>query len=342
MDEETPLLRDYDVQDRAAESIHHHFCMLTGIHPFDGKNQQKHKLAAGGPSTLYGRVLQKRKAQNRTYVFTSMLWNGLLLSQVILGAALTALGASESSHILITIFGAMNTFIAGLIAFIKSRGLPMRAKMFRDDLDRVIDEIENSEVMWLGISKGVHGYDEIDPSEVSVRSEVARLTRLLYDKAVRSNTNNDPDMYIGASVESGATALRARPAGQAALPAAAPVQTAAGAVPISAPAAPPADEQGPATAPPKPKEEKKDETPKANGKSEPKESGNGKVTETSQGKETDTKKENQTKDEKPPAKDSAQASPELDAVVDSEPLAQASGGADKQPADDDASPATRL
>lgn len=67
----------------------------------------------------------------------------------------------------------------------------MRAHMFRDDLDRVVDEIENSEIMWLGIESGVHGYDEIAIDDtVSVRSEVARLTRL-YDKVVRSNTMND-------------------------------------------------------------------------------------------------------------------------------------------------------
>ena len=36
-----------------------------------------------------------------------------------------------------------------------------------------------SEVMWLGISKGVLGYDEINTDgEVTVRSEFARLTRL--------------------------------------------------------------------------------------------------------------------------------------------------------------------
>jgi hypothetical protein len=67
----------------------------------------------------------------------------------------------------------------------------MRSRVFRDDLDRVVDEIENSEVMWLGIARGAHGYDEIAIDDsVSVRSEVARLTRL-YDKAVRGNTMND-------------------------------------------------------------------------------------------------------------------------------------------------------
>jgi uncharacterized membrane protein required for colicin V production len=69
-----------------------------------------------GEHTLYGRVLRRRRTQNATYVFTATLSNTLLMTQVVLGAALTALGASESSHILITVFGAMNTVIAGLIA----------------------------------------------------------------------------------------------------------------------------------------------------------------------------------------------------------------------------------
>lgn len=135
------------------------------------------------------------------YIFTSTLVNTLLLSQIILGAALTGLGASKSSPVLITIFGALNTVIAGLIAFLKSRGQPMRTRMFRDDLDRVLDEIQSSATMWKGISQKIHGYDAIDTDEaVTVRSEVARLTRL-YDRAVRTNTMNDPDFY-GAGISS--------------------------------------------------------------------------------------------------------------------------------------------
>lgn len=84
----------------------------------------------------------------------------------------------------------------------------MRSRMYRDDLDRVVDEIENSEVMWLGISNGVYGYDELvgPDSDVTVRSEVARLTRL-YDRAVRNNTMNNPDMYAaGNSMDGGSGA----------------------------------------------------------------------------------------------------------------------------------------
>src|SRR5690242_5539669 len=171
------------------QDVHKQFCLLVGVPPSD------HPVDAPKPAnfkrTLYGRAVHTRNAQNATYLFTAALSNTLLLTQVVLGAALTGLGASESSHILITVFGALNTIIAGLVAYLKSRGQPMRARMYRDDLDRVVDEMENSEVMWLGIQQGVHGYDEIAIDDtVSVRSEVARLTRLL-DKAVRSNTMND-------------------------------------------------------------------------------------------------------------------------------------------------------
>jgi hypothetical protein len=79
-------------------------------------------------------------------------------------------------------------------------------------MERVVDEIENSEVMWLGISRGVLGYDEINTDgEVTVRSEVARLTRL-YDRAVKTNTMNNPDTYMaGGSVDGTQAGLRARP-----------------------------------------------------------------------------------------------------------------------------------
>jgi small basic protein len=130
------------------------------------------------------------------YILTFSASSFLLLTQVVLGAVITGLGASRSSHILVTVFGALNTIIAGIVAYLKSRGQPMRARMFRDDLERVVDEIENSEVMWLGVQAGVDGYEGMEGEEgISVRSEVARLTRL-YDVVVRNNTMNDREFWL--------------------------------------------------------------------------------------------------------------------------------------------------
>ncbi|CAG9945091.1 unnamed protein product [Clonostachys rosea f. rosea IK726] len=194
MDERAPLLQFPGAGSISGDNCDHHkqFCQLVGVRPVDHPHDEPHKPR---PQSLYGRALHRRSAQNCTYIFTATLINTLLLTQVVLGAALTGLGASNSSRILITVFGALNTIIAGVVAFLKSRGQPMRARMFRDDLSRVVDEIENSAVMWYGISGAAHGYDAIDTDEqVTVRSEVARLTRL-YDRAVKTNTMNDPDMY---------------------------------------------------------------------------------------------------------------------------------------------------
>ncbi|KAF2671574.1 hypothetical protein BT63DRAFT_410956 [Microthyrium microscopicum] len=259
--EHTPLLGPrnnfWEVGDREDDDLHSQFCKLIGIPPSDTVRAE-----VVPKKSLYGRALKMRRSQQNTYAFTASLSNTLLLSQVVLGAAVTGLGASESSHILITLFGATNTIIAGVVAYLKSRGQPMRARMFRDDLERVVDEIENSEIMWreigAGISKGMHGYDEIDiDQQVTVRSEVARLTRL-YERVLRTNTANNPDMYQAeGSGMSNAAALKAQgpiPVPQPA-PAAAPmISTPAGAFPAApvAVVAPYDPDESPAIALPKP------------------------------------------------------------------------------------------
>lgn len=251
--ERTPLLGSQEwFQDGTGEDPHSQFCMLVGVPP--SSLPPGAKPPKSGPTTLYKRATRDRSHQNITYTLTAALSNTLLLTQVILGATLTALGASESSHILITVFGVLNTVIAGLVAYLKSRGQPMRARMYRDDMERVVDEIENSEVMWLGISRGVHGYDQINTDgEVTVRSEVARLTRL-YDRAVRTNTMNNPDMYMAGQFDSSQAGLRKTGA-----PAPVPVPAPIAATPAAAAPPPPtvpvaADpDESPASAPPKPK-----------------------------------------------------------------------------------------
>jgi hypothetical protein len=262
-DERTPLLHSQSYED--SNDAHSQFCELVGIPP---SNLPPGSKWSPRPTALYKRATRELHSQNTTYLVTACLSNTLLLTQVVLGATMTALGASESSHVLITIFGVMNTVIAGLVAYLKSRGQPMRARMFRDDMERVVDEIENSEVMWLGISRGVLGYDEIDTDgEVTVRSEVARLTRL-YDRAVKTNTMNNPDIYMaGGGFDGTQAGLRARPlpSQPTILPQPAPVAPvvdtpAAVSAPV-APAAPAPDpDESPATKAkptPPPKEDKK-------------------------------------------------------------------------------------
>ena len=251
-DENTPLLWD----SYASDDPHQQFCLLAGVPPSNGTPDKKHPFVIG-PKTLYGRASRQYASARRNHTFMSALNNGLLLSQVILGATLTALGASESSHILITLFGVMNTVIAGLVAYMKSRGQPARTRLYRDDLENVVDQIENSEIMWLGISQNIHGYDEIDiDDKVTVRSEVARLMRL-YERAHRSFVMSNPDNYLMGQSDGGGTALRSRAGiGGSGVPAPAvpalPTATPAAAAPTARPStstAPPPPEIDPDASP---------------------------------------------------------------------------------------------
>ena len=118
-DERTPLLRRLDSLEERIGNHHAQFCALTGVVPSNlPKNGPSYKASK---TSLYERARVRRASQNRTYLFTAALTNTLLLSQIVIGAALTALGASESSHILVAIFGALNTVIAGLVTYLKSR-----------------------------------------------------------------------------------------------------------------------------------------------------------------------------------------------------------------------------
>lgn len=142
-DERTPLLREQSSDygrasvvnaTRDEEDMSHayeQFCFLIGI---ESPDQPPSKKYSPPHDTLYHRALEHRRKQALIYALTRALTNTLLLAQVVLGAALTGLGAADSPGWLITIFGALNTVIAGMVAFLKGRGQPVRARAFRDDL----------------------------------------------------------------------------------------------------------------------------------------------------------------------------------------------------------------
>ena len=67
------------------------------------------------------------------------------MAQIAFAAILTALGASGSSYKVITVFGAVNTAIAGILALVKGRGLPARLRKDWVGLRQVRDYIEERE-----------------------------------------------------------------------------------------------------------------------------------------------------------------------------------------------------
>jgi hypothetical protein len=108
----------------------------------------------------------------------------------------------------------------------------------------------------------MHGYDEIDVNDsVTVRGEVARLSRL-YERAVRTNTANNPDLYQSdGGLTAGVKLRQNMPPAPAAAPAPGP---AASATPATLPPPPADPDASPATSLPVPalKKEEVKEVPK--------------------------------------------------------------------------------
>ncbi|OQE73366.1 hypothetical protein PENNAL_c0088G08972 [Penicillium nalgiovense] len=88
--------------------------------------------------------LNRKERQLRIqYQLISFAFNLIAITQVIIGAAITALGPSGGEHMLaITILGALNTSIAGLLALLKGRGLPERLRRNMIEIARVSDLIQ--------------------------------------------------------------------------------------------------------------------------------------------------------------------------------------------------------
>ena len=94
---------------------------------------------------IYGRTVLAESQAERQYKTFSILINACLGIQIIVAAALTALGAGNGPHRLVTGFGAINTIIAGILTYLKGSGLPNRYKDQQNRWRKVREYIEQRE-----------------------------------------------------------------------------------------------------------------------------------------------------------------------------------------------------
>lgn len=120
----------------------------------------------------------------RSYKFASVLINGCLGVQLVAAATLTALGAGNGSRGLVTVFGAINTVIAGFLTYLKGSGLPNRLKYFQHEWGKVREYIEQRE---RDIS--------IDGS-IDVQEEY-NIVQEMYEEVQADIQANTPDRFVG-------------------------------------------------------------------------------------------------------------------------------------------------
>lgn len=149
-----------------------------------GTLEQGRKAAVG----VYRAVLHEQTTKKRQHRIVGVLIYLCYFAQIVIGAVLTALGPAAAHHALtITILGAVNTIIAGVLALMKGQGLPERLRKDEIEFRKLQDWIEETESL---LAVGIIGRDR---KEVGFLVEVAFKK---YNAAKASEENNKPDNYV--------------------------------------------------------------------------------------------------------------------------------------------------
>jgi hypothetical protein len=171
------------------------FRHMVGIHSTKGfsgtadpSRNNLHFDGRAAPNVgIYNRVCHREGAAKRGFKFASVLINGCLGLQVIVAAALTAMGAANTNHVSITAFGAINTVIAGLLTYLKGSGLPNRIRWAENEWKKIREYIEQRE------------RDFSRPNCQLDVQQVVQVIEAMYEEVKADIANNTPDAYISSS-----------------------------------------------------------------------------------------------------------------------------------------------
>ncbi|KAH0541386.1 hypothetical protein FGG08_004150 [Glutinoglossum americanum] len=160
-----------------------HFRILIGIHNITAFSAIAALQRPAPNIGIYSRTVHaERRAALEFQIFTVLINGGLGL-QIVIAAALTALGASNGSHTAITAFGAFNTVIAGFLTFMKGSGLPNRLKYYQNEWTKVREYIEQRERDF-----------GLESCRLNVEEEV-RIVETMYEEVREDVEANTPDSY---------------------------------------------------------------------------------------------------------------------------------------------------
>jgi hypothetical protein len=108
------------------------FRALTGIDSVPALTSGGHLLRTAPNIGIHTRVVNNETKSARAYRIFSWMINICLGIQIVVAAAVTALGAASGPHSAVTAFGAINTVMAGILTYLRGSGLPDRLKAYQN------------------------------------------------------------------------------------------------------------------------------------------------------------------------------------------------------------------
>ncbi|KAL8762439.1 MAG: hypothetical protein Q9184_001567 [Pyrenodesmia sp. 2 TL-2023] len=166
----------------------------------------KNPFARPAPNLgIYARIVAEERTARFQFYFAASVINTCYFMQIVVAAALTALGASSASNIAITVLGATNTVIAGILTYLKGQGLPNRLRMYWNGLRKCREYIEEKERECA--AEGWSG--EGEEASMDVEKEIETIVKMYHD--VRQTAeDNTPDTYLPMQGNSASLLARAK------------------------------------------------------------------------------------------------------------------------------------
>ncbi|MCJ1355114.1 MAG: hypothetical protein MMC33_005105 [Icmadophila ericetorum] len=157
------------------------FRRLTGIWSASEHRDTKSRPARN--LGIYARVCKHEQEAQYTYKWTSKFITSILGGQILVAATLTALGAGNGPHVAVTLFGAINTVIAGILTYLKNSGLPDKHKILASSWGKVREYIEQREREF-----------ERPECDLDVKVEIEAIEKM-YKEVRQDRDVNQPDRY---------------------------------------------------------------------------------------------------------------------------------------------------
>jgi hypothetical protein len=113
-------------------------------------------------------------------------------------ATITGLSAYPGHGVALTVLGAVNTVLAGLVAYTKGMGLPNRLRKSRDQYQHIKEFIDYKERQFRWSAKfAATNNPQGDPTLTNLNPwAAAEQVRTLFEAAQKDEQANYPDMYI--------------------------------------------------------------------------------------------------------------------------------------------------
>ena len=160
------------------------FQRLIGIHSPHGLHSRPTSSRPAPNEGIYKRTVDEENKVRFQYTISNYVVNVGGMLQIVVGAALTALGAANGPSAAVTILGALNTVIAGMLTYLKGQGLPMRLDQYLHLLRTLREHIEELE------------RELLEPDcQLDVEEEIRRIAKM-YGEVRQTAEDNAPGTVL--------------------------------------------------------------------------------------------------------------------------------------------------